>query len=129
MVQLLEGLVLVTKTEGEAQEEAIKKVREMLKEFEEHGLKSLLVEGTTPFVNGNDLGFLEIVAFSVIGFNKIQEEFLGIKLVEKENIPIVFSWLHRLTEHPIAKEIAPPKEKIMGLLQFMRQNALQSPAF
>lgn len=51
-MQLLEGLVSVTKTEGEAQETTIKEVKEMLKGFEEHGLKSLLGEGISPFVKG-----------------------------------------------------------------------------
>ncbi|XP_022137492.1 glutathione S-transferase U9-like [Momordica charantia] len=125
--QLFEGLFSAIKTEGEAQERAVDEVREKLKVFEEQGLRSLLEEGSR-FVNGDEMGFLDIVTFTVIGIYKIQEEFLGIKFLDEEKTPILFSWLTRLNEHPIAKETAPPKDKLVGLLQFVRHNALRSPA-
>lgn len=115
------------KTEGEAQEKAIKDVKEKLKVIEEQGLKSLLVEGS-PFVSGDELGYLDIGMLTVLGRYKIYEEFFGVKIVEEEEIPIVFSWLNRLMEHPIAKEGAAPKEKVLGLLHIVRQRFLHSPA-
>ncbi|CAK9312282.1 unnamed protein product [Citrullus colocynthis] len=122
-----DGLLLSMKTEGEAQEKAITDVKVKLKVVEEQGLKSLLVEGS-PFVNGDELGYLDIGMLTVLGRYKIYEEFFGMKIVEEEEIPIVFSWLNRLIEHPIAKEGAAPKEKVMRLLHIVRQRFLQSPA-
>ncbi|XP_031736224.1 glutathione S-transferase U9 isoform X2 [Cucumis sativus] len=114
-------------TEGEAQEKAMEEVKERLKVVEEQGLKSLLAEGS-PFVNGDELGYLDIGMLTILGRYKIYEEFFGMKIMEEEEIPIVFSWLNRLIEHPIAKELgAPPKEKILGLLHITRQRFLQSP--
>ena len=125
--QLFDGMLLAMKTEGEAQEKAIKEVKEKLKVLEEQGLKSLLAE-ENPFVNGDELGYLDIVTLTVLGMYKIHEEFFGVKIMEEEKIPILFSWLNKLTEHPIAKEVAPPKEKVLGLLHFIRQKLLHSPA-
>ena len=127
LVKLYDSLLLSMKTEGEAQEKAMEEVKERLKVVEEQGLKSLLAEGS-PFVNGDELGYLDIGMLTILGRYKIYEEFFGMKIMEEEEIPIVFSWLNRLIEHPIAKELgAPPKEKILGLLHITRQRFLQSP--
>uniref|UniRef100_A0A9I9CCT7 GST C-terminal domain-containing protein n=1 Tax=Cucumis melo TaxID=3656 RepID=A0A9I9CCT7_CUCME len=112
MYKVFEGLFLLMKTEGEAQEKAIEDVKEKLKVLEEQGLKDLLAEGST-FVNGDELGYLDIVMLTVLGMYKVHEEFFGVKIVEEEKIPVVFSWLNRLIEHPLAKEVAPPKEKVL----------------
>ncbi|XP_038896028.1 glutathione S-transferase U9-like [Benincasa hispida] len=124
--QLFDGLLLAMKTDGEAQEKAIKDVKEKLKVVEEQGLKSLLAE-ESPFVNGDELGYLDIGMLAVLGRYMIYQEFFGMKIVEEEEIPILFSWLNRLIEHPIA-EGAPPKEKVLGLLHIIRQRFLHSPA-
>lgn len=118
---------MLMKTEGEAQEKAIEDVKEKLKVLEEQGLKDLLAEGST-FVNGDELGCLDIVMLTVLGMYKVHEEFFGVKIVEEEKIPVVFSWLNRLIEHPLAKEVAPPKEKVLGFLHFIRQKLLPSQA-
>ncbi|XP_038896026.1 glutathione S-transferase U9-like [Benincasa hispida] len=126
--QLFEGMFLLMKTEGEAQEKGIKEVKEKLRVLEEQGLKSLLGEESSPFVNGDELGYLDIVMLTVLGMYKTHEEFSGVKIVEEEKIPTVFSWLNRLIDHPIAKEVGPPKEKVLGFLHFIRQKLLHSQA-
>uniref|UniRef100_A0A0A0LTC3 glutathione transferase n=1 Tax=Cucumis sativus TaxID=3659 RepID=A0A0A0LTC3_CUCSA len=125
--QVFEGLFLLIKTEGEAQEKAVEDVKEKLKVLEEQGLKNLLAEGST-FVNGDELGYLDIVMLTLLGMYKVHEEFFGVKIVEEEKIPVVFSWLNRLIEHPFAKESAPPKEKVLGFLHFLRQKFIHSQA-
>lgn len=127
-MQIFEGSVKVIMAGSEeALEKAVKELREKLKVLEDNGLKSLLGDGS-PFVNGEEIGYVDIAMWSVMGAYKIHEEVLGIKIVDQDETPTVFSWLKRLIEHPLAKDIMPSKEKIVGLLQYVRNNALKSSA-
>ncbi|KAK3440199.1 hypothetical protein EUGRSUZ_B00499 [Eucalyptus grandis] len=124
--QLFEAMFPVIKTDGEAQERAVKEVHEKLKVLEE-GIKGSYPEGS-PFVNGDSVGLLDIVVCSILGSHKVQEEVLGIKFLDPEKYPRVTSWVTALTELPLVKEAAPPHEKMVGLLQFLRARALKSAA-
>jgi len=117
-------MLSVVKTDGEAQERAVKEVHEKLKVLEE-GIKANYPEGS-PFVNGNSVGLLDIVVCSLLGSHKVQEEVLGIKFLDPEKYPRVTSWVTALTELPLVKEAAPPHEKMVGFLQFFRARVLKS---
>lgn len=118
------AFVKAFKTKGEVQERAIEEVSERLSQVEEALLKGLILEGS--FVNGEKLGVLDIVMCSMFGAYKLQQEVLGIKLIDSGKYPLILRWLSAMAEHPAVKEATPPPEKILGLLRFIRQNALQS---
>nr|XP_023928011.1 glutathione S-transferase U9-like [Quercus suber] len=125
--QVFENMVLILKTDGEAQEKAVKEVSEKLSLLEE-GIKSIFPEGI-PIINQENVGLLDIVIVSTFGSYKAQEEVLGLKLIDPEKTsPLLFSRLKALLELPVVKGALPPHEKVVGALKFMRQNALNSPS-
>ncbi|RVW76904.1 Glutathione S-transferase U9 [Vitis vinifera] len=93
-------MLLVIKSDGKAQEKAIKVVFEKLKLFEE----------------------------DMKDFFQAREEALGVKFIDPEIYPPVCSWVTALTELAVVKEFRPPHEKLVEILQFVRQSALQSSA-
>lgn len=125
-MQLFEAVLAVFKTDGEAQERAMGEVRERLGQVEE-GLKGLISDGT-PFVNGDELGVLDIVMCSLLGPYELQQKVLGVTLIDSEKHPLMVRWLSAMAEHPTVKEATPPPEKILGVLRFLRQKVLESAA-
>ncbi|KAH7859065.1 hypothetical protein Vadar_031073 [Vaccinium darrowii] len=117
--QLLVAMRQVLITEGEAQEKAIKEAIDTLKVVEEGMLEFF---PTTTITNENQLGFLDIVICSVLGAHKAIEEVIGVKLVDPERNPLVFSWLEAILELPGVKEIRPTHEKTVAFIQFIRDN-------
>ncbi|KAL6319004.1 hypothetical protein AAG906_001477 [Vitis piasezkii] len=67
-------------------------------------------------------------AVFIIWAHKVQEVVLGVKFIDPEKYPLVYSWLTALTELAVVKELRPPHEKLVEILQFVRQSALQSSA-
>ncbi|KAI3429923.1 uncharacterized protein J3R85_008411 [Psidium guajava] len=124
--QLFEATASVIKTDGESQERAVKEVHEKLKMLEE-GIKGSY-PGGSPFVNGDNMGLLDIVVCSLFGPHKVQEEVLGVKFLDPEKHPRVTSWVKALNELPLVKEVTPPHEKLVGALQCFRNRALESAA-
>ncbi|KAF5477035.1 hypothetical protein F2P56_003714 [Juglans regia] len=129
--QVFETTILVIKSDGEAQEKAIKELFEKLMVLED-GMKNTFtddddLEGTTSIKHEN-IGLLNVVLVSCFGSYKVQEEVLGFKIIDPEKTPLIFSWLEALIEIPAVKEAAPPPEKIVGFLKRFRQNALKSTA-
>ncbi|KAL6318578.1 hypothetical protein AAG906_000656 [Vitis piasezkii] len=114
--ELFENMLLVVKSDGEAQEKAIKVVFEKLKLFEE-GMKDFF-QGGTRHIDGENMGFLDIVLCSLFGAHKAQEVVLGVKFIDPEKCPLL----------AVVKELRPPHEKLVEILQFVRQSALQSSA-
>ncbi|OWM65301.1 glutathione S-transferase U9-like [Punica granatum] len=122
--QMFEAVSLVVKTEGEAQVRAIEQVHEKLKLLEE-GIKGCL-PGGSPGVNGESMGLLDIIMCTIFGPHKVQEEVLGVRFIDQEKYPLVSSWVKSLIEHPVVQELIPPHEKVVGLLRYLRENALRS---
>jgi glutathione S-transferase len=121
-VQLFEAMILVVKSDGEAQEKAIKEVFEKLKLLEE-GIKNIFPEGFPP-IHHENVGLLDIVILSIFEPHKVQEEVLGLKVIDPEKTPLIFSRLKALLELPVVKEALPPHEKLLEVLKYIRQNAL-----
>ncbi|KAF8015013.1 hypothetical protein BT93_H0717 [Corymbia citriodora subsp. variegata] len=107
--QLFEAMASVIKTDGEAQERAVREVHEKLR---------MLEEG----INSN------IVVCSILGAHKVQEEVLRVKFLDPEKYPTVTSWVKALIELPLVKEAMPPHEKLVGVFQLFRARALESAA-
>ncbi|KAI4343871.1 hypothetical protein L6164_011169 [Bauhinia variegata] len=121
-----ETILVIIKTEGQAQEQAIKELHEKLALLE-NGMKEFFPNGN-PCVDDNNVGLLEIACVVFFGAFKVHEEFIGIKLIDPEKFPLLFSWLLSITELQAVKELAPPHQKVVDLLHFIRQKALKSTA-
>ncbi|KAI4343870.1 hypothetical protein L6164_011168 [Bauhinia variegata] len=92
----------------------------------ENGMKNFFPNGN-PCVDDNNAGLLEIAFFMCFGtYNKAIEEVLGIKLIDPEKFPLLFSSLLAITELRAVKELTPPRQKVIDLLQFVRQRSLKS---
>ncbi|KAK3226782.1 hypothetical protein Dsin_006644 [Dipteronia sinensis] len=61
---------------------------------------------------------------AVLATHKANEEVLGVKMVDPEKFPLMFSWVQQLNELPPMKEVVPPHEKVVDLLRFVRKNGL-----
>lgn len=123
---MFEALLLVLKTEGEAQARAVEQLHEKLKLLED-GIEGCF-PGGSPTINGENMGLMDIIVCTILGPYKIHEEVLGVKYLDSEKYPLVTSWVCSLTEQPVVKESTPPYEKVVGLLRFLREKALQSSA-
>ncbi|KAJ7978421.1 putative Glutathione s-transferase [Quillaja saponaria] len=123
---LFTAMISVLKTEGEEQQKAIKEVFEKLTLLE-NGMKDLYPDGTSS-VDSENMGLVGIFMCSFFGTHKSHEEVLGIKFIKPEKFPLLFSWLNAINELPLVKELAPPHEKSVALVQSFRQNDLKSTA-
>ncbi|EOY21827.1 Glutathione S-transferase tau 9 [Theobroma cacao] len=124
--QLFDTMFTVTKTEGEAQRKAVKEVSEKLQVLEE-GIKELFPNGN-PCIDSQNIGLLDIVILSLLGPHKVQEEVLGIKIIDPEKTPLIFAWLTAINQLTVVKESTPPHDKLVALLKFLRENSLKSSA-
>ncbi|XP_048330111.1 glutathione S-transferase U9 [Ziziphus jujuba] len=124
--QVFECMSLAITSDGETQEKASKELFEKLKVFEE-GVKEFFPDGT-PCVDNNSVGILDILLVSLFGAHKVQSEVLGIKIIDQEKNPLLFSWITAITELPVVKEIIPPHDKLVAVLHTIRNAGLKSPA-
>ncbi|XP_031278252.1 glutathione S-transferase U10-like [Pistacia vera] len=122
--QLFELLGRLLMTDGEAQkrtsEEAFEKINVL-----EKGMKEYFSE-VVPDVDDQNFGFLDILVCSVFCTQNVCEEVHGVKVLDPKRNPFLFSWVEKLNQHPIVKEIYPPYDQLINFLQVFRQNALKS---
>ncbi|KAF3437702.1 hypothetical protein FNV43_RR20458 [Rhamnella rubrinervis] len=121
--QVFEVLYSIIKTDGDAQKKALKGLHEKLQVLEE-GLKNFFPDCSKPVVSEN-VGMLEIVVTSILGNYKAQQDVLGLKVIDCEKTPLVFSWVAALVDLPVVKETLPPFEQYVPFLNFMRQTFLK----
>ncbi|KAK6920864.1 Glutathione S-transferase, N-terminal [Dillenia turbinata] len=124
-LQLFESIRPVITTDGEAQEKALKDLAANIQILEEIGVKEFFPDGISEITSEN-IGLLDIVICSILGPHKIVEQAIGVKYIDPEKSPMVYSWVTALTQLPVVKELAPPPEKMVALLQLIRQNVLRS---
>ncbi|KAL6175511.1 hypothetical protein ACLB2K_052151 [Fragaria x ananassa] len=126
--QVNEAMVMVLKTIGEAQENAIKEVSEKVKLLEA-GLKGLFPDGI-PSVDeySKNVTLLDLVILANLGGYEAQEGVLGVKIIDSEKTPLIVSCITALIELPAVKESWMPDEKVVAFLKFFRENALNSAA-
>lgn len=107
-------------TNGEAQVKESKELVEKQRVFEA-GTKEFF-KGDGPFTNGQNLGLLDILIVATLGFYQVQEQVFGAKFLDPELTPFLFSWVKAVNNHPLVKESSPPLDKLVGLLNFIKQN-------
>ncbi|EOY21833.1 Glutathione S-transferase tau 9, putative [Theobroma cacao] len=124
IILLLQTLITVIKTDGEAQEKAIKELLEKLEVLGE-GMKEFFPDGN-PSIDSENVGLLDLVFFTSFGLHQVREEVLGIKIVDPEKTTLLFSWVTAINQLPLVKELTPPHDKLVAFLKFIRENALKS---
>lgn len=124
--QLFETMLLVCKTDGETQEKATKELHEKFEVFEQ-GMKELFPDGRSK-IDSNNVGLIDFVLLSLFGPHRVQSEVVGVKVIDPEKTPLVFSWIAALSELPVVKELTPPHDKVVAFLHSFRNAALKSLA-
>lgn len=119
-------MMTAVNTEGETREKALNEVCELLKVLEE-GIKSFYPDGIPTF-EAKNLSLLEVVASSILCLFKVPEEMLGIKVIDPERTPLLFSWVEALGELSVVQETIPSLEKLVALLGPFRQLAINPPS-
>lgn len=121
--QLFGAFYKLISSNGEEQEKAVEEVSEKMNMLE-RGMKELLPEGV-PEVDADNFGVLDILVSATFGSYKAHEEVFGLKVLDPEKYPLMFSWVQKLNEIPLVKEVLPPHDKLVALLQFMKQKGLK----
>ncbi|XWS60550.1 hypothetical protein CRYUN_Cryun07bG0045500 [Craigia yunnanensis] len=122
--QLFEAIGRIITSNGEAQEKNTNELLQQMDVFEEK-MKEFFPEGTQGIQN-ESIGLLDILVSATFSPYKIQEEIAGVKILDPKRHPIIYSWVTNMNQVPVMKELVPPHEKLLALLQFVRQNALKS---
>lgn len=123
-MQLFGSIFTVIKTDGETQEKAIKEVLEKLQVLEE-GLKEFFPDGSCS-IDRENVGLLDLVICSLLGPHEVQEEVLGLKILDSEKTPLLCSRVTAINQMSVVKKLSPPHDKLAAFLKFIRENALKS---
>nr|GMD32646.1 glutathione S-transferase U10-like [Ipomoea batatas] len=79
-----------------------------------------------PKISAQSLGILDIALVATLGMHKAVEEVLGMKIIDQEKHPFIFSWVESLLELPLVKETLPPHEKVVSRLELIKQHGFNA---
>ncbi|CAN4088468.1 unnamed protein product [Withania somnifera] len=111
---------------AEDQEKACEEFYEKLAVLED-GMKNMFPGGNPKIEDGN-IGLLDIMIVITFGAYKAQEEAFGLKFLEQEKVPLINSWVNRLVELPVIKEIAPSHDKVVSFLRSFKETSTNAQA-
>ncbi|KAK1283718.1 Glutathione S-transferase U18 [Acorus calamus] len=109
---------------GEVREKAITEFVENVTTMEEEIVKEFPVG--KPFFNGERPGYLDVVVGSTSSWIKVVERIVGLKLVDQERTPLVYSWLTAFAEFDITKDTMPEMERFFVRAVEAREKLLAS---
>ncbi|XP_058096492.1 glutathione transferase GST 23-like [Magnolia sinica] len=112
----------ILKFKGEQQQAAIAEFRENLRILEEGIEKEF--SGGKPFFNGKTPGLLDLVIGASSCWHKVLDEIAGVKLITRENNPIVCSWLDAFWDLDVVKATFPDHGRLTAYARRVRENAL-----
>ncbi|XP_016450577.1 glutathione S-transferase U10-like [Nicotiana tabacum] len=121
--QVTECMLKVLKDEG--QDKALEEFLEKLNVLED-GIKNSSL-GIDTNIEGRNMGLLDIMIVVTLGGYKVQEQVFGVKILDPDKTPLLCSWVTSLIELPIVKEYAPPHDKVLSFLHFLKQGGLKTP--
>ncbi|KAJ8750558.1 hypothetical protein K2173_015717 [Erythroxylum novogranatense] len=75
------------------------------------------------FFGGETIGYLDIVAFSVVYWLQVQLHVLGVKFLAEEKFPVVCKWIGRLLDIDVVKSCVPPREKHLAFFKTVTEDA------
>lgn len=76
--------------------------------------------------SSQSLGLLDITLVSTLGMYKAVEEVLGMKIVDQEKYPFIFSWVESLLKLPLVRETLPPHDKVVSRLELIKQQGFNA---
>jgi glutathione S-transferase len=76
--------------------------------------------------DGKKLGFMDVLVSTTFSTYKAYEGVLGVKVLEPEKNPLIYTRVTNLHELPMVQELLPPHDKLVAILQGIRQDALKS---
>lgn len=103
-MQILQTALKGSAATGEEKEHIMEEIGEQLRLLENQ-LKE------NDFFGGEGVGYLDIVAFSVLYFFQIRHEVMRIELISEEKFPVLWKWMGKLSEIDGIKESLPPRDK------------------
>ncbi|KAI9194712.1 hypothetical protein LWI28_008508 [Acer negundo] len=109
------------RTTGKELEMAIKESLEMLQIVEEHGL------GDKKYFNGEKIGMVDIAFGSILYWLGVNEDVLGVRLLESHKFPRLHKWFQFFLEEPVIKENLPDRDKMTVFFK-RRRETLQASA-
>ncbi|KAL5982342.1 hypothetical protein ACLOJK_016413 [Asimina triloba] len=107
----------VFSSQGERQERFLKEARENFKMLE-MGLQGMF------FFGGDRIGFVDIVAGWIPDWLPIQEEILGLTMVDEETMPLLSTCFRDYLDLEEVKALFPPRYKVFDLTVDYRQRLL-----
>ncbi|XP_027124377.1 glutathione S-transferase U10-like [Coffea arabica] len=117
--QILQTISKLYEPENEGNEKIVEEVHEKIKILEDGVKEFYFPEGCPVDISAEKLGILDIMVFATFAGYKAQEQVLGVKVVDAEKTPLIYSWLQALNEVPVIKESAVPHDHLVGLFQFL----------
>ncbi|ONK74162.1 uncharacterized protein A4U43_C03F3400 [Asparagus officinalis] len=114
----LQGCFEVFSKTGEEQLKAVKELQERLKTLEEY------LEGKK-FFGGETIGLVDIVAGWIPSWIPIIEEIVGIKIVDEEELPLIYAWMHDILELDLVKKTMPPLDEVKTHMRNIREDVLR----
>ncbi|KAL6906487.1 hypothetical protein ACP4OV_004088 [Aristida adscensionis] len=104
-------LVLRGFTEGD-KDEASAQVSTALQHLEEAFVK--LSQGKRYF-GGDNIGFLDLVLGSHLGWFKAVEKIAGVKVLDETKFPGLAAWAGRFCDHQAVKDVMPETDRLGGV--------------
>ncbi|XP_076912602.1 glutathione S-transferase U16-like isoform X3 [Bidens hawaiensis] len=107
---------LITR-EGERREELKRLIIERYVMLEEAFVK--LSKGK-PFFGGDDIGYLDIVLGSFLGWFKLNGTVFGLNMIDEARTPKLTEWVRRMWSHEVTKSMIPSHEIHMKFLNMLQ---------
>ncbi|KAK7267494.1 hypothetical protein RIF29_20168 [Crotalaria pallida] len=104
---------------GEELEKAIKEVREVLKILEE-------TIGDKKYFGGDDIGLLDINLGWIAVIFGAMEEVVGVKVLDINDFPRLFTWIQNFREHPAIKANFPNQQEVFSYYKQKREIIIAS---
>ncbi|ERM94462.1 hypothetical protein AMTR_s00010p00260340 [Amborella trichopoda] len=109
-------------SEGKEQEKAVTEFTNSLEVLDQGLLKDF--RGGLPVFNGERRGFSDLVLSCSSGWHKVLEEIAGVKVIEAERNPTLYSWRSHFFELNVVKDTFPSHEKLLSYAKNKREKVL-----
>ncbi|EEF41886.1 glutathione s-transferase, putative [Ricinus communis] len=107
---ILQTAIKSSKAKGEEREKLWDEVCQNLKLLENE------LNGKQ-FFGGKNIGYLDIVAFSLVHWFQVANEVTQMELITEENFPGLLKWTEKMGDIDVVKETLPPRDKHLALIR------------
>ena len=78
------------------------------------------------FFGGERIGYVDLTLGWLANLVSIFEEIVGLKIVDEEKFPLLYSWMQDFAEAPIIRDNWPPRDKMIVKFQALLDAAIAS---